>query len=49
MEQYDRTAIEASHAVLVVVLTVLGRYAGLHVIVGGWVPQLTLSRKGTSS
>ena len=46
MDHYDRTAVEASHAVLIDALTVLGRYAGHLVIIGGWVPELTFPGKG---
>lgn len=38
--------VDASHRVLVDVLTVLGAYVDQMVIVGGWVPELTYPQKG---
>lgn len=46
LRDYDKESIEASRAVLLDALTVLGRYRGQIVIVGGWVPELTFPGKG---
>ena len=46
MEHYDPAEVEASHAVLIDAITVLGRYADQLVVVGGWVPELTFPHQG---
>jgi hypothetical protein len=46
MEHYDPIAVEASRAVLIDALTVLGRYADQLVVVGGWVPELAFPQQG---
>ena len=43
---YDRESVEASRAVLIEALTVLGRYIDDLVIVGGWVPELRFPGQG---
>jgi hypothetical protein len=40
--------IDASHAVLLEVLSILGLYAGALVVVGGWVPYLAFPGRGHS-
>lgn len=39
----------ASHAVLIEVLNVLGRYVDGMVVIGGWVPELMFPERGTSA
>lgn len=42
---YNAEAVEAAQSVLVEVLHLLGEYAGHIVVVGGWVPSLTVSNE----
>ena len=46
LSDYDKESVEASRAVLIDALTVLGRYIDDIVIVGGWVPELRFPGKG---
>jgi hypothetical protein len=46
LSDYDKESVEASRAVLLDALTVLGRYSNDIVIVGGWVPELRFPGKG---